>query len=69
MITLQQIQRKIAEAIRQSGKTQTEIANLINVKQQTVSHYVKGDISPSLETLANLCIVLDLDANDILCVR
>ena len=69
MITLQQIQQKIAEAIAASGMTQSALAAALGVSQQTVSHYVKGDKLPALDTLANLCCVLDADANDILCIR
>ena len=69
MITIFQIQAKIAEAIKLSGMTQSQIAQKIGVSQQTISHYLKGDKMPSLDTLANLCEVLDLDANDILCLR
>ena len=69
MITIFQIQAKIAEAIKLSGMTQTQIAQKVGVSQQTISHYLKGDKMPSLDTLANLCEVLDLDANDILCLR
>lgn len=68
MITLDKIQTRVAEAIRQSGLTQTELARRLGIGQQTVSHYVKGDKMPALDTFANLCAVLDLDANDILCV-
>lgn len=69
MITLQQIHTKLAEVIKQSGYTQTELAQKLQVSQQTVSHYLKGDKMPSLDTLANLCVILDIDANDILCVK
>jgi len=69
MITMQQIQAKIAEAIKLSGFTQTEISKMIGVSQQTVSHYIKGDKMPSLDTLANLCLKLDLDPVDILCIN
>ena len=69
MITIFQIQAKIAEAIKLSGMTQSQIAQKVGVSQQTISHYLKGDKMPSLDTLANLCEVLDLDANYILCLR
>ncbi|MBQ7879377.1 MAG: helix-turn-helix transcriptional regulator [Clostridia bacterium] len=69
MITLEQIQKNLAETIKQSGMTQTALAKKLGVSQQTISHYVKGDKMPALDTLANLCVVLDVDANDILCVR
>ncbi len=69
MITIAQIQKKIAEAIKQSGKTQTEIGRQLGISQQTVSHYVKGDKLPALDTLANLCVLLDVDPADILCTE
>ena len=69
MITIEMIQKKIAEAIRQSGKTQTEIARRLGISQQTISHYVKGDKLPALDTLANLCDILDVDPAEILCVK
>ena len=69
MITLLQIQQQIAEAIKQSGMTQTEIGKKLGVSQQSISHYVKGDKLPALDTLANLCVLLDVDQSDILCVK
>lgn len=68
MITLQQIRVKIIEAVKQSGCTQAELSRRLGVCQQTVSHYVRGNKMPALDTLANLCAILDVDANDILCV-
>lgn len=67
MITIAQIQKRIIEAIQQSGMTQAALAKQIGVCQQAVSQYIKGDKMPALDTLANLCKVLDLDANYILC--
>lgn len=69
MIAVEQIKIKIQDAIKLSGLTHTEIARHLGVTQQTVSHYVKGDKMPALDTLANLCALLDLDANEILCIR
>ena len=68
MITLDMIQYNLAMAIRQSGKSQTEIAYFLEIDQSNISHYVKGDRLPALDTFANLCKALDLDANDILCI-
>ena len=68
MIKIEQIQQKIAEAIKQSGLTQTKLAHQLGISQQTVSCYLCGTKMPSLDTLANLCAVLDVDANDILCI-
>lgn len=67
MISLEQIQTRLAEVIKQSGMKQTEIAKALNISQSAIAHYIKGDILPALDTFANLCKLLDLDANYILC--
>ncbi len=69
MITIRQIQQNIAEAIKQSGLTQTELGKRLGVSQQTISHYVKGDKLPALDTFANLCVALDVDPTEILCTK
>ena len=66
MITIQEIQKNIAIAIKQSGMTQTELGQKLGVSQQTISHYIKGDKLPALDTFANLCKVLEIDPGDIL---
>ena len=71
MITIEQIRAKLIEAIRNSGITQTEIAKRLGVKQATIACYLSKNkkAMPALDTLANLCALLDLDANDILCIH
>ena len=66
MITLDIIQQRLSETIKQSGLTQTEIGKELGVSQQSISHYVKGDKLPALDTFANLCSVLDADPSYIL---
>ncbi len=68
MITLENIQIRIAEAIKQSGMTQSEIARQLGIKHQQISCYIKGQKMPALDTFANLCKILDVDANYILCL-
>lgn len=68
MVTLEMIRAKLVEAIRQSGKSQTALAKLIGVGQQTVSEYLHGKSMPALDTFANLCGVLDVDPSEILCL-
>lgn len=68
MATLKEIQIKLAEAIKQSGITQVELANRLNIHQSNISHYLKCEKTPSLETFAHICSALDLDANEILCL-
>lgn len=69
MITLEQIRKGLINAIKQSGLTQVELAKKLNISQPTVSEYITGKSMPALDTFANLCQLLDLDANDILCIR
>ena len=67
MITLEQIQRRLAEVIGQSGMTQTAIAKALNIKPTQICSYLKGRKMPALDTLANLCKLLDVDTNYVLC--
>ena len=69
MITLNEIRGKLIEAIKTSGMTQTAIAEKLNIRQQPVGKYLSGIAMPSLDTLANLCVLLGLDANEILCIK
>ena len=69
MVTLEIIQQNLAAAIRQSGLTQTELGKRLGVSQQTISHYLKGDKLPALDTFANLCAIIDVNPQDILSER
>lgn len=60
MITIETIKQRLIEAIKQSPLSQKEIAEKLAVSPSCVSHYVAGDILPSLDTLANLCVILDI---------
>lgn len=66
MISSVEIQQRLAEAIRQSGMTQSEIAKRLGIKHQQISCYIKGQKMPALDTFANLCKVLDVSSDDIL---
>lgn len=65
----EKVRKKIAEAIEQSGFSQTVLAEKLEVNQSSISHYKNGRKVPSLEVFIKLCQILDLDANDILCLR
>lgn len=69
MIVIETIQKRLGEAIRQSGLSQTEIGKRLGVSQQSISHYVKGDKMPALDTFANLCELLDVDPAYILDIK
>ena len=67
MITTEQIQKRLSEEIINSGLTQTEIAKHLGINHSQISCYIHGKKMPALDTLANLCKLLDVDANYILC--
>lgn len=69
MITQNQIQVRLSEAIRQSGMKQDEIAKRVSISQQMVSQYLLGHKMPALDTFANLCAILDVDPAYILCIK
>lgn len=69
MTTMEDIQKTLIEALKQSDMKQDELAKRIGVSQSMISHYISGRKMPALDTLSRLCSVLDLDANEILCVQ
>lgn len=66
MITRKEIQERLKREIEMSGKSQTEIAKLLEIKPQSVQQYLTGRALPSLETFANLCHLIDIDSEYIL---
>ena len=69
MTTTEEIRKALIEALKQPMITQRELAEKIGVSQSMISHYASGRKMPSLDTLSRLCSVLDLDANEILCIK
>ena len=57
------------EEITASRKSQTEIAQALGIKQQSVQQYLSGRALPSLDTFANLCEILELDPAYILGIK
>ena len=66
MVKIEDIQRRMREEIRASGKSQKEIAERLGINPSTVSKYLRLDKYPSLDTFANLCEILDVSADEIL---
>lgn len=69
MIKLEDIQKRLKEAIKCSGLSQKEIAEKLGINPSTVSKYVRGEAFPSIDTLANLCEILDVSSDDILGIK
>lgn len=66
MITIQEIQKRLREAIQYSDISQKELAEKLGVNPSTVSKYMRLDKFPSIDTFANICQILDVSADDIL---
>ncbi|MCX4313048.1 MAG: helix-turn-helix transcriptional regulator [Clostridia bacterium] len=66
MITIQEIQARLRDAIKTATISKKELAKRLGINQSTVSKYLYLDKYPSLETFANLCEILDVSADDIL---
>ena len=66
MIKIEDIQKRLREAIQYGNVSQKELAEKLNINPSTVSKYMRLDKYPSLDTFANLCEVLDISADDIL---
>lgn len=65
-MTLEEIQLRLREAIKQSGIPQKIIAKEIGVSAQTVSKYMRENVFPALDTLAKLCKFLEVKSDYIL---
>ena len=64
MIKIEEIQKRLREAIEYSNLSQKEIAERLGVNPSTVSKYMRMDKFPSLDTFANLCEILDVSADE-----
>lgn len=67
MITIEMVRKRLQESIKQSGFSQTELAKKLGVSQPTIAYYLRGDKLPALDTLANLCKIIDVSPAYILC--
>lgn len=66
MITIEEIQKRLREAIKYGNVTQKELATQLGINPSTVSKYMRLDKYPSLDTFANIYKILDLSADEIL---
>ena len=69
MITIEQIKQCMVEEIKYSGVKRKQIAQKLGISDKTLSSYMRGNRLPPIDFIANLCVLLDLDANDILCIN
>ena len=66
MIKIEEIQKRLREAIEYGTLSQKELAEKLGINPSTVSKYMRLDKYPSLDTFANICQILDISADEIL---
>ena len=66
MIKIEDIQKRLREAIEYSHIMQRELAEKLGINPSTVSKYMRLDKYPALDTFANICEILDVSADEIL---
>lgn len=66
MITIDEIQNRLREAIKAGSISQKELAERLGINPSTISKYMKQNKYPSLDTFANLCKILDVSSDEIL---
>lgn len=69
MIKIEDIQKRLREAIQYSNISQKELAEKLKINPSTVSKYMRLDKYPSLDTFANICEILDVSADEILGIK
>lgn len=69
MIKIEDIQKRLREAIKYGNISQRELAEKLGVNPSTVSKYMRLDKYPSLDTFANICEILDVSADEILGIK
>jgi DNA-binding helix-turn-helix protein len=57
---------KLAQAIKNKGYTQTQLAELLHVKQTTISRWVSGEREPNYKMFLLLCAYLEESPNELL---
>ena len=58
--------KRISSAIKQSGKTQKQIAQALNISEGNITNWKKGTNQPSIEILYQLCLIIDESADYLL---
>ena len=63
------IKKRLAEEIKNSGLTTVEIARRVGVSPEMITQYKTTKKLPKLDTFAKLCEVLDVSADEILGIK
>lgn len=64
--TISTIGKNIHKFRKQKGLTQSELAEILGVKNTTVSNWETGDNNPPADLLGNICDALGISATELL---
>ena len=67
MVDQIRIGKFIAESRRAKDLTQRQLADLLSISDKTVSKWETGNGLPDTDLLLNLCTILDITVNELLC--
>jgi len=56
---------KLKKVRQNKGLSQTELADIMSVKQQRISEYERGVVTPSLERLVEIAQILDVSLDEL----
>lgn len=57
---------RISEAIKYSGYTQKQLADMLDISEGNITNWKKGENLPSVEILYKLCVILGESADYLL---
>ncbi len=66
MFNMQNIGQKICKARKEANMTQMELADKLNISFQAVSNWEKGQSSPDISKLPELCSILNISIDELL---
>ena len=69
MIKIEQIQVRLNQSIKESAISKEEICKRVGISLTTLEKYITKKSIPTVHIFAKLCAVLEIDANDILCIN
>lgn len=64
--TLNKFAEKLTELMQEKNISQAQLANMLELTQQTISNYKLGVSEPDLDNLIRIAVILDCNVNELL---
>ena len=69
MVEKKDIQKRLCVAIKSSKLSQKVLAEKLGISSSTISKYIHNNVLPSFNTFVNLCDILSVSSDEILCLK